>query len=597
MKNNEEENSIRSLGCSALIELLNNNNNELYENNEDSYDENSRNKNYVKEINLFEINNSLEDDSVDRKQISYSTKLLNKSPYSKLSEKKVDLINYNLSFNNNIKSDCFKNTYFDAVNKYNLFLSSKRKYKYKNNNNNNNNNRSYKCLMPYNNKKEIKRNKRRVDLNFFSSEEDNINTYTLSRKKRNRNSEIVKILNAPNKDNNIFDMEESKLKKKKRKQCYEENTNETFDMGGNNTYEKNNIKICNFQKKKKTSHNMLCDNINSPDLVNNFVNKNGKDRIFIKKEGNENFDKNGKNEKNQNIDKNGKNEKNEKNEKNQNIDKSEKNQNIDDIEIYNNSDKCDNEKITKNKNNIKYNKNIMNNISTNKYNHIINEKNKQKFKIYDKGKLLCPDSIDDNKKWNDNINLENINSNKNIVMLEERKFTNVCNNACTLIKNERNSEKLNEHENYTPINCLISKRNDINMEDIKNIEIDKNVENFVFLDFIPVTEEYLKIKETLNTYKNKKSQDNNTFCKKEDNMYIYSIPKSNLKKSAIQKEYEKDIESNTEKKKKTYHNSEPSYIKGAYNDLKKSILRNNIKIINYDYEKNLCYILIRKEST
>ncbi|EWC75679.1 hypothetical protein C923_03657 [Plasmodium falciparum UGT5.1] len=246
MKNNEEENTIRSLGCSALIELLNNNNNELYENNEDSYDENSRNKNYVKEINLFEINNSLENHSVDREQICYSTKLLNKSPYRKLSENKIDLINYNLSFNNNIKSDCFKNTYFDTVNKYNLFLSSKGKSKYKNNNNY----KSYKCLMPYNNKKEIKRNKRSVDLNFFSSEEDDINTYTLSRKKRNRNSEIVKILNAPNKNDNISDMEETKLKKKKRKLCYEKNINETFDMG-NNTYEKNNIKICNLQKKKK----------------------------------------------------------------------------------------------------------------------------------------------------------------------------------------------------------------------------------------------------------------------------------------------------------------------------------------------------------
>ncbi|KOB86140.1 hypothetical protein PFDG_01648 [Plasmodium falciparum Dd2] len=82
----------------------------------------------------------------------------------------------------------------------------------------------------------------------------------------------------------------------------------------------------------------------------------------------------------------------------------------------------------------------MNNISTNKYNHIINEKNKKKCKIYDKAKLLCPDSIDENKKWHDNINSENMNSNTNIVMLEERKFTNVCNTAYTLIKNERTSE-------------------------------------------------------------------------------------------------------------------------------------------------------------
>ncbi|KYN99081.1 hypothetical protein PGSY75_1144800 [Plasmodium gaboni] len=503
MKNNEDENSVRSLGCSALMELLNNN--ELYENNEESCDVSSSNKNYVKEINLFEINNSLENDSIDKKKICYSTRLLNKSSYSKLSEKKIDLINYNLSFNNNIKTDCFKNTYFDTVDKYNLFLSSKGKYKYKNNNNNYY--KDYKCLMPYNNKNEIKRdkknkkNRKNVDLNFFSSQED-INTYTSLRKKKKRNSEIVKNLSAPNKDENISDIEENKLKKRKRKHSYEKNIYANNYMF-NNTYEKNNIKLCNLSNKKRTSHNMLCDYIKSPDGIKNFVNKNVKDKIFIKNEV------------------------------------CDKNQNVVDIEI------CDNEKI--NKNNIN-NINIMNNISTNKYNNIINEQNKKKLKIYDKGNVLCPHSIDDNKKWNDNINIENI------------------------------------------------KYIEIDIYD-KNDKYDKNVENFVFLDFIPMTEEYLKIKETINNFKNRKLQDNNTLCKKEDNVYIYSIPKSNLKINAIKKEYEKDMENDIDKNKKTYNNSEQSYIKRTYKDLKKNILSKNIKIINYDYEKNLCYILIRKNST
>lgn len=114
-----------------------------------------------------------------------------------------------------------------------------------------------------------------------------------------------------------------------------------------------------------------------------------------------------------------------------------------------------------------------------------------------------------------------------------------------------------------------------------------NYEDFVFLDFEPIEEDYVEIKKTLQRYRKRQELRENQGEEVQD-----SNGEDNLEKESV-KEKLKD-----KKEKQSFHqNDENVHIKKNFNHLKERIRRGKIQIISYDFVRNLCYILVRGNSS
>ncbi|CAI7720732.1 conserved Plasmodium protein, unknown function [Plasmodium vivax] len=115
-----------------------------------------------------------------------------------------------------------------------------------------------------------------------------------------------------------------------------------------------------------------------------------------------------------------------------------------------------------------------------------------------------------------------------------------------------------------------------------------NHEDFIFLDFNPVKEEYVEIKKTLERYKKKRELTE----ERGDKMHLNSNGQVILEKKMV-----KEILTDKKEKQSGHQNDENGYIKKNLNQLKEKMRRGKIRIISYDFVRNLCYILVRGDSS
>ncbi|CRH00319.1 conserved Plasmodium protein, unknown function [Plasmodium relictum] len=519
--NDEEGNTIRSLGHNALVELLNNNNKEIENELHD-------NENGVNEINLFEISNCIENESNDKKKKEMrcsSTKLLNKFSYNKLNENKIDTLYYDNNFNV-IKTECIRHNYFNAIDKNNIFLSDK----------------GQKIFMNDNIKKNMNNNLLKINsMNRNIAYDDDL--YNILKKKRKVKSEMLENITAPKndirnekkkKDFIYFNIEDTESEKKitaencnninKTKQNYNEISEKKEDIIADNKVKNNNKKST---PKTKNNKAILCDIEKTTLEINDLYKTQEKLSEGKNKKDNEN--------------------------------------NIEMDEYYD---------ICSNKDNICNNK--INNNSSKKREH--------------KNSSMNTNIINENKDKKKNINnRQHITKKKEVLKLDDDH-----------IKKNENNLRFNEEKSDMD-KCIIKKEecNSItgNEHLVKNENIDENVlkdgmkesvnsESFIFLDFNPLEEDYLEIKNALKNYKK-----NYISLYTKENIDHNSNSKNGLKETYIKKE--KENTHNLEQ----INSSTSFYIKRKYNDLKETLLKKKINIINYDFKNNICYVLIKKSST
>ncbi|KJP85851.1 hypothetical protein AK88_04499 [Plasmodium fragile] len=115
-----------------------------------------------------------------------------------------------------------------------------------------------------------------------------------------------------------------------------------------------------------------------------------------------------------------------------------------------------------------------------------------------------------------------------------------------------------------------------------------NHEDFIFLDFDPIKEEYVEIKKTLQRYRKKRELTEDQGEKMDQD----SNGEDNLEKKSMKEELKDKTEKQT-----CHQNDENINIKKNFNYLKERMCQGKIRIINYDFERNLCYILVRGDSS
>ncbi|CRG96498.1 conserved Plasmodium protein, unknown function [Plasmodium gallinaceum] len=533
--NTEEENVIRSLGHNALVELLNNNNNEIENECENELHKSEDN---VNEINLFEISNCVENESNDKKRNikCSSTKLLKKFSYNNLNENKIDILNYDNNLNI-IKTECLRRNYFHALDRNNIFLSEK----------------SQKLLMDDNIKKNI--NKNFIKMNNINRNIIYDNDLYKFKKKRKVKSEMLENIIAPKndiiriekkKDLIYFNIEDDENGKEaisencnninQTTQNYNMKTSEKKKDNITNNNTKNNIKQ-NTPKNK--NRNVILYDIKKTDLEINDLNNTKKENYLFQNE-----------------------EKNKKDNKNS-IEKGEC------YDIYNNRGDIFNYKINNFSKKIEPKNYNVNSSITNEDTDKKKNINNDQYIIKKKEKILKSD--DANLKKNENnlgLNQEKRKIDKCVIKIEE---SNLKSSDVHLIKNENYSYS-NIDENILKDGCMKKA---------------VNSENFIFLDFNPIEEDYLEIKKTLKIYR---KNYNMLYTEKESTDH-YSNSRESLKEACTKKEKTNNV--NLEQIK----NSKSFYMKEKYDDLKETLLKKKINIINYDFENNLCFILIKKSST